>query len=331
MRGAPPPRRVRRRLVSRSSQWRARCRRSATSCRLRGPNRTIRRQRRRGCAPRDRAARRSRSQLSLPTSHVPSGSLLCRLAAPVNATAPLRRQKLVECDRLLSDERFRERSPREQLEQRDDAGCRRKLDRRKVAALDRAAAYLPHEAALDELAAARADGAHVEHDDVVLRQRHFLIEDLPEQLLLAGQVQILQKKLHQVAMAGIADRLVVELAYTALERLAHGRHAAGGVERLVLDAVDREPLDTVERQRGNPLAPVQRLAELAVLVDQAGGAPAQVVLHLVARGERQRADAHLDRAHRVERRRERATHDVDGTRRETALRYERHALCTISE
>src|SRR5688572_32727960 len=150
-----------------------------------------------------------------------------------------------------------------------------------MSALDGIAAYLPYEAPLHELASARADGADVEDDDIVLRLRHFLIEDLPEQLLLAGEVQIFQEKLHEVAMAGVAHRLVVELANLSSERLTHRCHAAGGVERLVLHAVDREPLHAIERQRGNSLALIQRFAELAVFVEQAGSAPAQVVLHLV--------------------------------------------------
>ena len=59
--------------------------------------------------------------------------------------------------------------------------------------------------------------------------------------MLDVQSQVLEEELHQVAVAGIAHRLVVEVLDLALQRLAQRAEAAGGVERLILDAIERKP------------------------------------------------------------------------------------------
>ena len=107
--------------------------------------------------------------------------------------------------------------------------------------------------------------------------------------------QLVDQQLHQVAMADVANRFVVQLADPAGQRVAQRAQPAAGVERLVAHAVEREVLQPFERQHVDPPAVVNRLARIAVFVDQAVGRPGEVVLQLAGRKLRQRADAHLHR------------------------------------
>ena len=81
-------------------------------------------------------------------------------------------------------------------------------------------------------------------------------------------------------------------------------------------------LQPFERQRGDRLALVHRLAGVAVLVDQAVDRPGQVVFQRVGREGRQRAHAHLHVAHRIEAAGQVMGHDADEARRQAALRHE---------
>ena len=124
-------------------------------------------------------------------------------------------------------------------------------------------------------------------------------------------------------MARVAHRLVVEVVDLAVEGLAQRAKAARGVERLVGHAIERERLDLLQRQRFAHAPVDDRLARIAVFVDEAVGAPRQVVLERVGGIDRQRAHAHLHVAQRVERPRHRVRDDRDEPGRQPALRNQR--------
>ena len=136
------------------------------------------------------------------------------------------------------------------------------------------------------------------------------------------ELQLFKQHLHQRVVAGVAHGLVVEHAGLASQRFAQRAETARGVEGFVLGAVEREVLEPFERQHLDLVAVADRLAGVAVLVDQAVHAPGQVVLQRVGRKRRQRADAHLHVVERVELLRKVMRNDADETRRQAALRHE---------
>ncbi len=123
-------------------------------------------------------------------------------------------------------------------------------------------------------------------------------------------------------MARIADGAVIQIAHLAGQGLAQRAEAARGVERLVQNAVERKLLELLERLRLAQLAVDDRLAGLAILVDDAVGAPGQIVVERIGRKLRQRADAHAHVLQFVEMRGKIARHDRDEAGSQTALRDE---------
>ena len=127
------------------------------------------------------------------------------------------------------------------------------------------------------------------------------------------------------AWPGIADGAVVEIAHLARQRLAQRAETAGGVERLVQNAVERELLELLERLSLAQLTVDDGLAGLAILVDDPVGAPGEVVIEGIGGEFRQGADAHAHVLQLVETRGQIAGHDGDEARREAALGNERGA------
>mmetsp|Transcript_23198 Transcript_23198/g.54795 ORF Transcript_23198/g.54795 Transcript_23198/m.54795 type:complete len:524 (+) Transcript_23198:3704-5275(+) len=175
---------------------------------------------------------------------------------------------------------------------------------------------------LQQHAVLHARDGHEHQHHVLHRGRHALAHDGLEVLLVALQAQVAEQELHQVAVAGVAHGLVVEVAHLARPGLAQRAQAAGGVEGLVLGAVQAEMLQAFQRQGRDELAAVDGFAGVAVLVDQAVDRPGQVVLELVGREGRQRTDAHLHIAHFVELAGQVVGDDADEARRQAALRHE---------
>src|SRR5574340_214919 len=218
----------------------------------------------------------------------------------------------------------------EQVDRGADAGRGGDLDRRHrhfavAVGEDLAGEHLLHQHAVAH--AARGD----EHQHHVLhRRRHRAAQDRHERALVAREPEVVEQHLHQRAVAGVAHAFVIERAHPAGERLAQRPQPARGVERLVLDAVEREMLEPLERQRFDTPAVVDRLAGMAVLVDQAVDAPRQVVFQRIGRERRQRTDAHLQLMQFVEAAREVVRDDADEAGGEPALRHER-GRCALGE
>jgi hypothetical protein len=143
-----------------------------------------------------------------------------------------------------------------------------------------------------------------------------------ERVGVVAQPQVLQQQPHHGAVARVAHALVVERAHAAGQRLAQRAQAAAGVEGLVLGAVQAEVLQPLQRQQLDRLPVVDRLAGVAVLVDQPVHAPGQVVLQRVGRERGQRAHAHLHLVHLVEALRQVVRDDAHEARRQPALRHE---------
>ena len=134
--------------------------------------------------------------------------------------------------------------------------------------------------------------------------------------------QSVNQKVHQIMMAGIANGLVIQFVHFSLEGFAQGSEPAGSIECLVLDAVDRKPLQPVERQHFLPVTSVDHLAGLAVLVDHAIRRPGQVIHQVVVRILRQRSHAHAKGVEAIEPVHHRSGENSDETGREAALRHE---------
>ena len=123
-------------------------------------------------------------------------------------------------------------------------------------------------------------------------------------------------------MTGVTHALIVKVAHLAGEGFAQRTETARGIERFVLDAIEGEVLQAFQRQHRGHRAFVNRLAGMAILVDEAVHAPGQVVLEGVGRKGRQCADAHLDLVERIKALRQVMRHDADEAGRESALRHE---------
>ena len=107
-----------------------------------------------------------------------------------------------------------------------------------------------------------------------------------------------------------------------LQRLAQRAEAARRVEGLVGHAVEREFLALLQRRHFDQLAFDDRFAGLDIFVDDAVGAPGQIVVERVGRILRQRADAHAHAVQRVETLGQVVGDDRDEARRQAALRDE---------
>ncbi len=135
-------------------------------------------------------------------------------------------------------------------------------------------------------------------------------------------MQIAHQKLHDIAVAGIARCLVVQVIDLAFQRFAQCAQAAGGVERLVFHAIERELLEFFERRNFDAHAVADGFARVAIFVDQAIGRPGEIVFQRIVRKHRQRADAHLHVAQLVEFLCKIVSHDGNESRRQSALRNE---------
>ena len=213
---------------------------------------------------------------------------------------------------------------REQVEHGADRGGGGDLDGAHGAALHLAAVDLVGIGLLHQLAVdAAADGDEDDHH-VLQRRRHGVLQDVLEHVAAVAQPQVVEQRLHDRRVAGIADGAVVEVADLAFEGVAQRAEPAGGVERLVGDAVERELLLLLQRRHLAAGSVHDRLARLAVFVDDAVGAPGQVVVERVRGILRQRADPQLDAVERLEALRHVEGDDGDEARREAALRDEGH-------
>ncbi len=102
-------------------------------------------------------------------------------------------------------------------------------------------------------------------------------EELPFRVL-NRKFGILDQKFDHVAVAGVAHGLVIEVPNPPFEGLAQGADAPCGGERLVAYAVEREMFEAFEWQDVDAAAVVDRLARIAVFIDQPVSRPCQVVL-----------------------------------------------------
>ena len=97
---------------------------------------------------------------------------------------------------------------------------------------------------------------------------------------------------------------------------------ADGIEGLVIDSIEREMLQPLEREDLDELAIVDSLAGVPVFVDQPVSRPGQVVFHLVGRKQRQGTDPQADFIQFLELAGEVIRCDRYEARRQTALRHE---------
>ena len=91
-------------------------------------------------------------------------------------------------------------------------------------------------------------------------------------------------------MARIAHRFIVQIAYRAFQCFAQGTDAARGGKGFIVDAVEGKAFQPFQRQYFAPGAFVDNLARIAIFIDQALGAPGQVVAERVVRKLGERAD-----------------------------------------
>ena len=131
---------------------------------------------------------------------------------------------------------------------------------------------------MHKLALALAAHRHKYQHHVLHGQRDGAAQDVFERFLVPLHAQLLQQHFHDVAVAGVAHRFVVQRLHPALERFAQGAQAARGVEGFVLGAVEREMLQPFKRQHFDDGAVADGLARVAVFVDEAVHTPGQVVL-----------------------------------------------------
>ena len=181
-----------------------------------------------------------------------------------------------------------------QIQGRADRGGRGDLDRAPGPAADGLAVDLPRVAPLHEPAFLPARDGAEDHHHVLEGDGNGVSRISLSISRRSAQPQVVDQEGHQVAVARVADGAVVQLADAAVERFAERAQAAGGVERLVADAVQGKRLQAFQRQDLDQAAFVDRLAGIAVLVDQAVGRPGEVVVQGVGGKLRQGADAHVD-------------------------------------
>ena len=135
-------------------------------------------------------------------------------------------------------------------------------------AVDLAGVGLLHEAAV--LASAGGD----EDDHHILQGGgQGVFQNVLQHLAPVAQAKVVQQRLHDGGMAGIADGLVVERPHLALQRLAQGAEPAGGVEGLVGDAIKGEFLALFQCRHLGHVAVHNGLAGLDIFVDHPVRAP----------------------------------------------------------
>ena len=175
---------------------------------------------------------------------------------------------------------------------------------------------------LAQLAVLLAGHRGIDNDDVLQRLRHGVLEDPLERGAVVVELQVVHEQAHLLAVTRIADGLVVHRLDVRPVRLGERAQAAGGVEGLVQGAVELDLLEPLERGELDQPALADRLAGVAVFVDQAVGRPGEGVLEYVVRMLGQGADPQLHRAQFVEVGDELRGGDADEPGREPALRHE---------
>ena len=141
-------------------------------------------------------------------------------------------QEVAQVALFLADEALlRQLAVEEQVDHRGDAGGGRDLDRAHQLAVDLLRIDLLGIALLRQAAVAHAGDDDEDQHHVLVRDRHRRLEHVLEQVAALLQPQVVQQHLHDVAVAGIAHGLVVEVLDLAVQRLAQRAEAAGGVER----------------------------------------------------------------------------------------------------
>jgi hypothetical protein len=118
----------------------------------------------------------------------------------------------------------------------------------------------------------------------------------PSNTLFSWEIMTNSRFLAGFVISGpsVRARLIVKFTYAPGKRFTHSCYSAGGIEGLVLDAINRHAFEPVKWQRRNAAALVQCFATLTLFVDQARGAPTQVVFHLVTGGQGQGAHPHFE-------------------------------------
>ncbi len=146
-----------------------------------------------------------------------------------------------------------------------------------------------------------------------------MLEDVLQNLAAVAQAEIVQQRLHDGGMAGIADRAVVQRPHAAFQRFAQRAEPARGVEGFIGHAVERKLFALLHRRDMGQPAFDDRLAGLDIFVDNPVRAPGQIVVERVGGILRQRADPHAHAVERLEPGRKVAGDDGDEARRQTAL------------
>ena len=131
--------------------------------------------------------------------------------------------------------------------------------------------------------AAFALAAHRDKYDhhVLQRHRQGVFQQVLKHMAALAQPQVVQQNFHDRRVARVADGLVVEVRELAEQALAQGAQAARGVEGLIRHAIQGKLLTLGQRRHLAQHAFNDGFARLAVLVDDAVGAPGQVVVERV--------------------------------------------------
>src|SRR5882757_8931630 len=226
---------------------------------------------------------------------------------------------------LLDESRLRQISGAQHVEHGADGAGRRDLNRAADTAAQGGGIDLVRIRLLNELTAAQTADRHEDDDDVLQRDGYRVLQNILQQIASIAQAQIIQQRLHDRGVAGVANGAVVEIADLAGQGLAKRAEAAGGVERLVEDSVQGKLFELFERLSFAQLTIDDRLAGLAVLVDDAVRAPGEIVVERVRRKLRQGTDAHAHVLQLVEARGQVAGDDGDEAGCQAALGDERGA------
>ena len=149
-----------------------------------------------------------------------------------------------------------------------------------------------------------------------------MLKDVLQQGPAIVQTQFVHQKRNQIAMPAIANRLVIQRPHIPPQRFAQRANPAGCVERLVIHAIERKMLQPLQRQHLQHLPLMNRLAWIAIFIDQPIRGPGEVVLHLIGRKLRQRANPQSHLFEPLKSLRQVIGRDGDESRRQTALRHE---------
>ena len=227
---------------------------------------------------------------------------------------------------LLADESaLRQLAVAKQLHHTHHAGGGGQLDGGALGAAKRLAENARHPSLLLEAPAAPAAGRCEDDHDVLAAVRYGLLQHLAQQIAVLDQAQVVQQKPHGVAVAGVANGLVIEVADFAGERLGKGAQPARRVEGFELLGIERERLVAFERLQRCCQLVHDRFARVAVFVDDAVDAPGEVVAQAVGGMAREGAHAKAQVVQLVEAAGHVSAQHADHARREAALGHQRGA------